>query len=358
MAYIEILDSELDSESESRDGTPSLLKKLRDNPIEIAAGPSGAPPFENAAFQDNEIDFVKVPITSIPANKIQANTITEAKFGSTLKQNHLKTELFTATFQVDKTIVNPAGLYMLGWKNYWIAPQVPASGDTYMISFGGGSLEIPGFPDDPPLSNLGPIGIAFIDLDYKTASSFPLAGIDVRFFSASPPYNLGNGDIPLFIFCKVDSNGAILGTWVSPDPPWAYNGPTIITPQFKRNGKSYRFRRKVPFTRQQALTDPEKMEAYLDAFGDPKAIEEYEITQTIKNADMDLIPHGWATKRQDESIVLIDPVGEFTERLKLMREDNDDFPAMLSRGYVKLDNSPISGAIAPPGVMPVRAWIE
>ena len=67
-----------------------------------------------------------------------------------------------------------------------------------------------------------------------------------RYIQASPPYDLGDGEVPLFVFARVDGGGKIISTYVAQDPPWANNGPTNIAPDgVDEDGRPVKFVRKL-----------------------------------------------------------------------------------------------------------------
>ena len=56
-------------------------------------------------------------------------------------------------------------------------------------------------------------------------------GLRLYYINSSPPYDLGDGEIPLFVYAIVENaTQNILDISASPDPIWAYNGPTNIIP--------------------------------------------------------------------------------------------------------------------------------
>src|SRR3990167_709514 len=79
-----------------------------------------------------------------------------------------------------------------------------------------------------------------------------------RYVQASPPYNLGDGDVPLFVFVVVNSLGKIESTYVAQDPPWANNGPTNIQPDFiDLQGRKFRKTRNPLQDLKQRLQSPD-----------------------------------------------------------------------------------------------------
>ena len=178
-----------------------------------------------------------------------------------------------------------------------------------------------------------------------------------RYIQASPPYDLGNGSICIFVFVRISSDGKIASVYVAQEPPWALNGPTDITPSRvdKVTGRKFKV---VPRgfgpdwrARLKTMMPAERTELIEKVkLGD---VEEIEITQEIKNKDMPLIPHPFADGAGGGTIVLIDPVG-FADELAKCHECGIDVNELIHEGYVRLDNAPLS-ANTPPGVVAVRA---
>lgn len=108
---------------------------------------------------------------------------------------------------------------------------------------------------------------------------------DERYVQASPPYKK-----PFYGFLAVDSLGKIQHCSFAPDPPWAYHGPTDITPEYFRKGKGYRKVRSLggmPLA--MALEDPALLKQYLDDA--PIELMEQEITLDFKDSDICVVPH-------------------------------------------------------------------
>lgn len=182
--------------------------------------------------------------------------------------------------------------------------------------------------------------------------------VDERYVQASPPYDLGNGDVPLFVWALVDGAGNIQGTQIAPDPTWAYHGPTNISPESWRGGVPVRRYPMVdgePLAR--ALKDPARVAAILSGEATVEYVEQ-EITPAWKNIDMPVVPHPFlGIDRGGCTVVLVDPVGLITERLALIHGDQGarEVRDLLLGGYLRLDNVPLD-AKGPPGVMCARAY--
>ena len=161
-----------------------------------------------------------------------------------------------------------------------------------------------------------------------------------RYIASSPPFNLGDGEVAGFFFAEVNPAGEILNTYIADVPPWAYNGPTNIRAdhQCPVTGKKYRTVRK-------RMSVQEIMD------GVPSKQELEEITDSIKNADMSIIPHPFLNPASDSTIVLIDPMDDKVARL-LEHIDiggMGDFTSCVETGKLLIDNNCINRC-APSGV--------
>ena len=108
---------------------------------------------------------------------------------------------------------------------------------------------------------------------------------------------------------------------------------------------------KVPFTLEEAKTDPVKLAEYMAAFKAAPIIEE-EITQAIKNADMPLIPHPFmGNDLTGKTVVLLDPVCDLMWDIAEMCKYHDGFNIneLLHEGYIAIDNQPLNRA-GPPNI--------
>ncbi len=164
-----------------------------------------------------------------------------------------------------------------------------------------------------------------------------------RYIQASPPYDLGDGEVQLFLFAVVNSAGEIVMTSASPDPPWAYNGPTDIRPAYRRAGRGFVRRRAL-------LAEFGSVRGALKAGLSPAQIalrlrsdrfEEVQITPEVKNADMDMIPQPFLAASGGLEVVLVDTVGPINAALA-------DFHAhgalheLITGKYLRLGNDTLS----------------
>jgi len=170
-----------------------------------------------------------------------------------------------------------------------------------------------------------------------------------RYIQASPPYDMGNGEIPLFVFLALNRNGDVLGVDVAPDPPWANNGPTDIRPAYYRNGKPMQ-QRPINLFKKPGKDAPKKEIAqYLEWLRDPMKYEDCEITKEYKNSDMALLPHPFI-KPTDRIFAMVDPCSPISERLLELHNAGESICGLVSDGYLQFDNTPLD-CKSPPGVM-------
>jgi hypothetical protein len=183
-----------------------------------------------------------------------------------------------------------------------------------------------------------------------------------RYITASEPYDLGDGDIPLFLEAIIDNgSGNILALNSSIDPVWANNGPTNIRPDRidKKSGRGF----KMVYDFPRGLEKPLPQESSLDAriahqkaraeFMKTPAYKEIEITKEFKNTDMPDIPHHFqGNDLTGKTIVLLDPVSPVVEELMLLRDAGNDINKMIMDGYFNIDATQITRN-GPPGVQVV-----
>jgi len=268
------------------------------------------------------------------------NVVTQAKMAdAAVGQGELKT-VRSSVFQAGAG----AGHFILPGGQYGFYPQL----DEESAGTGPHSASI--FSS----FNLDAGPTAFIWLDASGASGSEGIYAYQRYVTASPPYDLGDGTIPLFIFIEVDSIGKISRTYVAPDAPWHNNGPTNIRAKhYDVQGRGYRKVKRllaehgsIKAAKAAGLSLAQIAARLAD---DP--LEEIEITQAIKQADMPLLPHPFlGNDLTGKTIVLLDPVSPFVERLFRLHEAGESVSDLLHSEDIKFANTalPRSG---PPGVL-------
>lgn len=153
------------------------------------------------------------------------------------------------------------------------------------------------------------------------------------YVTASPPFDMGDGEAGGFVYLLMNkTTGELEASYVADVPPWGYNGPTDIKACkiCRKSGKKFRRVMKKRSTRE-----------ILD--GVPLEHELQEITQEIKNADMNLIPHPFEGHSSDHVPILIDPMDT---RIRNMIEHqnaggSEDIEDMILKGYLKADTDQV-----------------
>jgi hypothetical protein len=145
---------------------------------------------------------------------------------------------------------------------------------------------------------------------WHSGSANQSADAQQRYVTSSPPFDLGEGEAAGFLFLLLDKQGNVKGHYLADVPPWGYNGPTDIraTAKCKLTGKKYN---RVAKKR----TLAEIIE------GVPTEYELREITNEVKNADMQILPTPFSGIGKNETIVCVDPM-DFKIR-NLVEHQND-----------------------------------
>lgn len=303
MAYSAIAGSEIDADSPI---TAGLMTKLRDNPEAIALGLSGATRIQDAALDTGSA--TSAGQTWVNA-RIAAGSLGRGQLNTSMGEVSAASSSYTS-------LVLPGG-------EYGFYPQVRGSSTT-----GGASFS-------------AQIASAVSHASYLTRISLQQASGSLtvyaqqRYINSSPPYNLGDGDVPLFVFAIVDGNGDVVATYTADVPPWGYNGPTRVTADRIDHVTGKKYQRRCYLCR-------ERGEVVRD---------EIEVTHEIKNADMGLIPHPFlGNDLTGKSIILLDPV-ETLDLLDL-HEAGESIADLLTEKYLTVGNGDIKRA-CPQGVQPV-----
>lgn len=170
------------------------------------------------------------------------------------------------------------------------------------------------------------------------------------FVGASPPYNLGDGDIPLFIFAELEPSGKIISAYSATDAPWHYNGPTNIAADSYVNGVPYQEKKQFMVEHgslKKAIAKGIKIDKAIEDLAISPMVN-VEITQSVKNADMGLIPHPFASKKPGNTVVLIDPVSSMCEKLAMLQKSGESVLELLHDGNLIIGNK--VNRSGPPGV--------
>lgn len=303
MAWTTIANSLIDTGKAIRS---SIAYALRDNPIAIANGDSGAPRIQDAALDTGSA--TSAGQTWVNA-RIAAGSLGQGKLNTSMGEVSTTNSSYT-------TLVLPGG-------EYGFYPQVRGSGTSGGASF------------NAQIASAVSHASYFTRISLQQATGAIAVYAQQRYINSSPPYNLGDGDVPLFVFAMVDSNGDVVATYSADVPPWGYNGPTRVTADRIDHKTGRKFQRRC----------------YLCRESGEIVRDEIEVTHEIKNADMALIPHPFlGNDLTGKSIILLDPV-ETLDLLDL-HEAGESVADLLTQKYLSIDNGGVKRA-GPAGVSPV-----
>lgn len=256
--------------------TSSKMTNLYDNITAQANGDTGAPKQQTAGIADLAVTEAKLAASAVSQSKLKSTTTTQS-----------------SPFTGNGTITPTGGNYTIFMLPYTLSTDKP----------------------DPSYNTSTAVG-------YSVATGTGTGYLASRYMQASPPYDLGDGEVPLFVFALVDNaTDKILGVSVAEDPPWAYHGPTNIQADYHdEKGRAWR--------------------------GTGKG--RIQITQEIKQADMKLIPHPWVLDQQPENsrVVLLNP---FDPRISQLGVNTAATLHGLHDGAIELGNV-VTGARTPSGV--------
>ena len=328
-----IPDSDIDPDSPF---TTGLATAYRENVSAAFEGASGAPALQTAALEQTG-----------GSEAVTQACIRAAAVG--------QTELKSTTGEVSTTSTTGVLLTLPGG-SYGYYPQLRISDAAGTAYWGWDSA-----------NSLGLAAAQFGGTSYSTNLLLATSNVSYtayaqqRYAQASPPYDLGDGEIPLFVFVMIDnSTGKVESVYVAPEAPWHYNGKTSIAATRKDavTGKSYQNVKAITAelmdtgkSIRQAVND--KMFTH-DEIADrliDDALIEIEITQAIKNADMTDIPHPFiGNNLAGKSVIMLDPVS--TEKLLALHDAGEDLNTLIHDGTLSLDNIPLVRA-TPNGVTAV-----
>lgn len=299
--YTAIADADIDTDSPV---TESLMTKLRDNPIAITEGASGAPQIVQAAIASGAIHTTQLD-TSTGVNSTASTSVVNAT---------------------------------LSGGTYSFFPQIAESGD-------GMQAQIAVTPQQP--------GASYVTNVAYAANTTGTAFIQNRYVNTSPPYDLGDGEIPLFIFAVIDNTTQeVISVSAAPDPVWVHNGPTDVYPDGHDIGGSYKMIRRLPPDFD--TLPPQAKGAILSSAERQKTY----ITQAMKHADMDLLPHPWKLGNDltGSTVVMLDPVSNTVLELAELMRAGENINEIIHNNYLNIGNADI-GRNGPAGVLvPATTW--
>lgn len=259
---------------------------------------------------------------------------------ASVNQAALKTTTHTASTVVSSgstaNVTLTGGTYIQGWQTWQSNNTYPGSTNFATGAYNTTAATYAGFTNN----GVGSMTMYFLN----------------RYVQASPPYDLGDGDVAGFIFALVDNaTRSVQGVSIAEDPPWANNGPTDIRPNLIIDGRKYQRRQRRLRRLAEAADDP-VLRAELFAELQSAPMETVEITQAVKQADMPLIPHPWHVGNDltGKTVVLLDPVSDLVARLAELHNAGENVNEILHADYLRPDNTALQRS-GPPGVRVVTA---
>jgi len=359
--YDEITNGEIDAESP---WTAAVTFKNRDNPLAIFEGDATARTALKGVAIDFNSQFAIFTDETDTTKVLVPDGVDGAVWGvNTPGAGSVdQAALDTSTGTVDSISGTPSKRTLPGGQ-YAFYPESRAT----VSNAGDVQAQIVG-----PGATAAALGTSFATNIYLQGDVSPVTAISVRttFINASPPFDLGDGEIPLFIFVEIDSGGNILGSYVAPIPPWAYNGPTRLRADKITRNKSGKVINKIlkmsryelaveKFNRLKAkgIAIPTDDDVRLYSTQQTKEYKDemkiIPMDQERKNRDMDILPHH-TVKQTGVTIALLDP----PDTLDLLEKHEAGLyiSDMLYEGYIELNNDTINRS-TPEGVTPVKfSW--
>jgi len=306
--------------------TSSDMTSMDDNFDAITAGDSGAPKLTNAALN-----------TALTQTQIAAAAVAQADLKSTTANQSSGSVASNGTFEFTPT----GGLFTFAG---FVGQNTAVTSTEHM------RIRCHSSQQANLIRVKNNVGAA------KTASLL------TRFIQGSPPYNLGNGDIPLFVFLLLDkTTKEILGAELAEDPPWYAYGPHTLG----LYGKIEKYIGVWGRNLGSILDDPKERDEVLlklKKLNDLKiqALKKEPWSQQDKNIDMNIVPHlfnQYDSLKHD--VVLVDPCGSIVETLSYMHkamclEDmkKESLIGLFENGKIKI-KSPLRGVVCPKGVIPL-----
>jgi len=337
------LDISVAGEGITQDITGALEVNVDDTTIEVDS--------DQLRVKDLGIDEAKIAVgavtvnklgsNSVDASKIQSNAVDQAEIASgAVHASELDTSNSTESYTI--TAGQQQDRQVLSGGQYSFYPRISITSNfgaltSFNLGSSGGTIGLNTYISMAAITTLGDPAI--------TGESTN------RFVNSSAPWNMGHGDIALFIFFRVNNEGHITGSSVSPAPVWGYNGKTSLVPD--RVSKTYSENGSEIFVKKfKTIVNPDHPvilppwqggdpalwnQDALDAYLNPEMVE-IEIDQSMKNADMVDIPHPFNTLGETDTVVLIDPCSSVVDQLACLHKNGENIAEMFRNGYLTIGN--------------------
>ncbi len=190
---------------------------------------------------------------------------------------------------------------------------------TYSRDTNGGTIDQIGFVHSPRS------GGSFLPNTYlRVGEALATSGTAIGrtyYINSSPPYISADGEIPLFMFGIVDNGtGQLESVAASIDPPWMYNGSTNTVADAKGKNGEYLIKKRLVEVEIPNWRELQVKGKLADRKMISRRLQEDEftyipITQEIKNADMNEVPHPFINVGKSKTVVYLDPVSPVMQNL-------------------------------------------
>lgn len=217
---------------------------------------------------------------AVGSNQLSDNAVTQTKVNNAaIGQAELKTSIGSFSRSSSGFLTLPGGAY-------GFMPALASTLNNFNWSWGG-------------LSPTNTYQLYYNALNGSTGSG------SQRYITASPPYDLGDGEVQGFMYMLIEkSSGDVVVSWSADTAPWIYNGVNKATADFfKEDG--------TPMIRQK----PKATLAQVRENRIPQA-KDVELTHAIKNKDMATIPHPFGdVNTATHKVILFDPMDHKVGRI-------------------------------------------
>ena len=312
----------------------------------VRVKPTGGVPATGAAVGTVYFDggVLDPAVTLIAANAITATEIAAGAVGaSEIAAGAVHTSELNTSTASTSTAANVLLFTMTGGM-YVFSPQYKTSSS--QVYFCGGYSTVTPFHGPATTGSTSYITANVIGRSSGTGYC------QWRYVAASPPHDMGDGDIPLFAFAIIDNtSGDVDSIAIAEEPVWLASGPTNAMPDFWRKDKKFKVAKDVPASFA-ALSDVERMIAISEL---PDV--EVEITNEMVHADMDLIPHPFqGNDLSGKTVVMLDPVSEAVRQLSKLDKSGEDVHSIIRDKYIKIGNTGLN-RVTPAGLLiPETTW--
>lgn len=325
--------------------TSSLLARLRNNiqglaegrgvlAQKVLTGAIAAGTLPGTAWKDNSITSAKIGANLIGDSQIAAGAITASKLKLATSyisfadnsasyagsNTNLKWKIGYKTWAEPNAGGNFSARYnfLLGWDSTG-GYDMPSEISYYMIKEQSGRAG-------------GPLGYVFLWFSY---------------LNASPPFDLGDGEIPLFVFLQQGPGGEFVEAMTcDTTPPWYDSADFPVARRDMVDGEVRKFQAEKTM-KPADWGDKAARVAYLAALRNPTEGEE--ITPASKNARMPHKPHPFLSVLPANRPVLIEPAGDLMHQLAAIHHDGGNVLSLIQNGYIVLGDD-LPNRAGPPGV--------